>query len=120
VAIPVTVSFDFQLVWFSRHSTEQWLLLSSLENQTMTQHRNIVGPQVRRFRNQHGWSQSVLAAKCQVLGWDVSRGIIAAIEGRVRWVGDFELMILAKVLRAGPLDLLPKQINLNQLTKRKH
>lgn len=24
--------------------------------------KNVVGPQVRRFREQHGWSQSVLAA----------------------------------------------------------
>jgi len=83
----------------------------------MARHKNIVGPQVRRFRDQHGWSQSVLAAKCQLLGWDVSRGIIAAIEGRVRWVGDFELVMLAKVLRTAPLDLLPKQMNWKEFAK---
>ena len=32
----------------------------------MAKPKNIVGPQVRRFRDQHDWSQSVLAAKCQL------------------------------------------------------
>ena len=80
--------------------------------------KNIVGPQVRRFRTQRGWSQSALAAKCQMAGWDISRGIIAAIEGRVRWVGDFELMLLAKALRITPTELLPKQLILDELVVR--
>jgi transcriptional regulator with XRE-family HTH domain len=86
----------------------------------MAQPKNIVGPQVRRFRNQRGWSQSMLAAKCQLWGWDISRGIIAAIEGRVRWVGDFELIILAKVLRANPIELFPRQIHWQEFTRRKN
>ena len=43
------------------------------------------------LRSRRGWSQPVLAAKCQLAGWDVSRDIIARIELRVRWVADFEL-----------------------------
>lgn len=86
----------------------------------MARSKNVVGPQVRRFRDQQGWSQSMLAAKCQLLGWDVSRGIIAAIEGQVRWVGDFELILLAKALRTTPLALLPKQLNLSQFSKGKN
>jgi len=82
--------------------------------------KNIVGPQVRRFRSQRGWSQSALAAKCQMAGWDISRGIVAAIEGRVRWVGDFELMLLAKVLRVNSADLLPKQLVLSELALRRN
>jgi len=35
-------------------------------------HKNVIGPQVRLFREQRGWSQSVLATKCQVAGWDTS------------------------------------------------
>ena len=81
--------------------------------------KNIVGPQVRRFREERGWSQSAFAAKCQMAGWDISRGIVAAIEGRARWVGDFELMLLAKVLRINPVDLLPKQLVLGKLVLRK-
>lgn len=85
----------------------------------MSRPKNIVGPQVRRIRDQLGWSQSMLAAKCQVAGWDVSRSIIAAIEGRVRWVGDFELLLLAKVLHSNPSDLLSSQTNWKELVQRK-
>ncbi|MFM2082474.1 MAG: hypothetical protein RL380_1165 [Verrucomicrobiota bacterium] len=85
----------------------------------MPDFKNIVGPQVRRLREQRGWSQAALAAKCQMAGWDVSRSIVAAIEGRVRWVGDFELMMLAKVLRTDAVDLLPKQMNWSELSLRR-
>ncbi len=81
--------------------------------------KNIVGPQVRRLRDQHGWSQSTLAAKCQLAGWDISRSIVAAIEGRVRWVGDFELVMLARVLQSNPLDLLPRQMSWKEFVQRK-
>jgi transcriptional regulator with XRE-family HTH domain len=86
----------------------------------MAQPKNIIGPRVRLHRNQHGWSQSVLAAKCQLFGWDISRSIVAAIEGRVRWVGDFELVMLAKVLKTSPQELLPKQLNLTEFLNQKH
>jgi transcriptional regulator with XRE-family HTH domain len=58
--------------------------------------RNIVGPQVIAIRNHLGWSQSKLASVCQLQGWDVSRGVIARIEGQVKWVCDTELLSLAK------------------------
>lgn len=60
--------------------------------------RNICGPRVRRFRVALGLSQPALAAKCQRSGWDVSRDIIARIEGQTRWVADSELVQLATVL----------------------
>jgi hypothetical protein len=85
----------------------------------MARPKNIVGPQVRKFRDQYGWSQGMLATKCQLIGWDISRSIVAAIEGRVRWVGDFEMVILAKALRVNPLELLPKQMNWYEFTNRK-
>jgi transcriptional regulator with XRE-family HTH domain len=56
---------------------------------------NIVGAQVRRLRTERGLSQPALAAKCQRLGWDVGRDILARIEGRVRLVTDSELLFLA-------------------------
>ena len=59
--------------------------------------KNIVGPQVIRLRNKIGLSQAGLAAKCQRMGWDISRGIIAGIEGRVRCVTDREFVLLAHV-----------------------
>lgn len=70
-------------------------------------YRNVVGPQVRKIRNLHGWSQAEFAAKCQMAGWDVTRDIIATIEARSRWVGDFELILLSRVLSVPLTELLP-------------
>ena len=62
----------------------------------------------------HSWSQPELAAKCQLAGWDVSRDIIARIECRTRWVGDFELAILADVLKVEITELLPQRRNVKK------
>ncbi len=69
--------------------------------------RNIIGPQLMRIRNAKGWSQAELAAACQRAGWDVSRGVIARIEGGVRWVGDFELLEIASILEVCVSELFP-------------
>ena len=68
---------------------------------------NIVGPQIRRLRNARGLSQHELAAKCQRMGWDVGRDIIARIESRIRLVTDSEILFLARALRATVGDLFP-------------
>jgi transcriptional regulator with XRE-family HTH domain len=73
---------------------------------------NIVGPEVRRLRNASGMSQMQLAATCQRIGWDVERDTISKIEGGRRWVGDFELVHLARALRAPLVDLFPARVML--------
>jgi transcriptional regulator with XRE-family HTH domain len=65
----------------------------------MTKPLNLVGPAVRRLRNAKKLSQEKLAAKCQLIGWDITREGIAKIEGQVRHVDDLELRYLCKVLR---------------------
>jgi hypothetical protein len=40
----------------------------------------------------------------------VSRDIIARIEGQVRWVADFEIAALAKVLKVPLEKLYPREI----------
>ena len=60
---------------------------------------NIVGPQVRRIRYQQGLTQPAFSAKCQLIGWDISREGIAKIESQMRCVSDMELLKLAKALR---------------------
>lgn len=71
--------------------------------------KNLVGPQVSRLRVERGLSQAAFAAKCQRKGWDISRGIVAAIEGQVRCVTDEEFVLLAQMLGV-PLDaLLPQR-----------
>jgi transcriptional regulator with XRE-family HTH domain len=72
--------------------------------------RNIVGPQIRRLRFERNLSQPAFAAKCQGLGWDVGRDTVAKIEAGSRWVGDFELVYLARALGVSLLTLFPQQI----------
>ncbi len=70
---------------------------------------------MRQLRQGLGWSQAQLALKCQLAGWDISRGIVAAIEGSVRWVGDFEVALLARILRTPISALYPAKINWSEL-----
>ncbi len=67
--------------------------------------QNIVGPQVRKFRDQRGWSQEEFAARLQRQGWDISRGTLAKIEAQVRCVVDSELAMLARALELPVGDL---------------
>ncbi|HUJ10482.1 MAG TPA: hypothetical protein VL171_10705 [Verrucomicrobiae bacterium] len=74
----------------------------------MTKCLNLVGPQIRKLRFVRGWSQNILAAKLQVLGWDIDRGGVAKIEARLVHVDDYELVYFAKVFGTELADLFPK------------
>jgi transcriptional regulator with XRE-family HTH domain len=74
--------------------------------------RNIVGPVVRQIREKKGLTQANLAAKLNLLGWDIARGTLAKLEAQIRWVSDSELLQLADALGVGAADLL------NQATQR--
>jgi hypothetical protein len=62
--------------------------------------KNCTGQFVRKLRmtGPKRMTQEQLAAACQLAGMDVSREIIAQIEGGTRKVSDFEVVILARVL----------------------
>jgi len=49
---------------------------------------NNIGPQVRRRRYALGWSQTTLATKLQLSGFDISRSGVSKIESRLRFVDD--------------------------------
>lgn len=68
--------------------------------------RNHVGPQVRRLRSVNQWSQSDLAAACQLHGWDAGRDIVARIESSLRQITDHELIVLAYVLGTTVAELI--------------
>lgn len=72
------------------------------------QGKNLSGPNVRKCRDQLGISQEELAARCQIAGWDIGRGVIAKIETGTRCVDDIELVKLAKVLGVKAQELLPE------------
>lgn len=66
---------------------------------------NIIGPNVRKIRDQQDLTQDELAARCNICGWDISRGTLAKIEAKVRKVSDYEALTLAQALNVGIADL---------------
>ena len=76
---------------------------------------NLVGPQVRKWRDNRGWSQETMARKLQLLGWSISRHSLAKLELGLRRVSDCELYFLARVLRIDLRDLFPRQIPLKEI-----
>jgi len=80
--------------------------------------QNLIGPTVRRKRLEAGLSQDELAAKIQLVGWDLSRGGVSKIEARLRRVNDAELVLLAKVLKCELADLFPKRlVNVSEVVR---
>lgn len=71
---------------------------------------NLVGPQVRKWRDQKGWSQELLAAKLQLRGWSISRDSVASLELQRRRVPDCEMLFLARVLGVALADLFPANV----------
>lgn len=69
--------------------------------------QNIVGRQVARIRNEMALTQELLAARCCVAGWDISRGTLAKIEAGVRCVSDREVAMLAIALKTPVHKLYP-------------
>lgn len=67
---------------------------------------NVAGGRVRKLRVADGLTQEQLAARCQTVGWDVTRGTLAKIEAGVRRINDAEVVILAQCLKVGIADLL--------------
>jgi transcriptional regulator with XRE-family HTH domain len=65
----------------------------------MAKKQNVVGPSVRKLRYQQNITQEALAARCGVLGWDLSRATLSKIEAQLRCVTDTELELLAKALK---------------------
>ncbi len=65
---------------------------------------------MRRLRVERGLTQPELAAACQRAGWEVSRDIIARIEGGTKLVRDMELAVLAAVLGVNPEDFIAEEL----------
>ena len=60
--------------------------------------KNICGLKVREARKMLGLSQDDLAAKLQVNGVVIERNSVSRIESGTRFVADYELLVLSKVL----------------------
>ena len=66
-------------------------------------HLNLVGPRVHQLRSAQGLTQAALVAKCNLIGWDVSRSTLSKVEYGIRRVNDAEVILLATAL-GGKLD----------------
>jgi transcriptional regulator with XRE-family HTH domain len=77
---------------------------------------NHIGPQVRCRRYALGWSQSALAIKLQLAGFDISRSGVSKIEARLRFVDDKDLMFLAEVLKVPIQELFPRRQSAGRLS----
>ena len=69
------------------------------------QQTNLIGPNVRKYRLQKGWSQQLLANKLELIPIYICRGSISRLEDRVRTVTDFEAAALAETLGVSIQDL---------------
>jgi len=74
------------------------------------QQRNIIADQLRKIRERMDLSQTALAAKLQLQGWDIDRIGISKIERSERAISDAELFLLGNVLRVSVEDLAPSKL----------
>ena len=59
---------------------------------------NLCGEKIRRIRKEQGLSQRKLAAKMQLLGFDVDNYFIRRVENGERFLTDIDLVIFSKSL----------------------
>ena len=68
--------------------------------------KNICGQRVKEARKNMKISQEELAAKLQVAGVNIERDSVSRIEIGTRFVADYELLVLCKILGVTPSYLL--------------
>jgi len=69
---------------------------------------NVIGPILQKLRVAKGLTQEQVAARCQVRGFDLTRGTLAKIESQVRAVSDHEIPFLALGVDAEIQELFPR------------
>ena len=68
--------------------------------------KNICGIRVKEARRRAGLSQEMLAARLQTEGVNIERDSVSRIELGTRFVADYELAVLCKILNVSPASLL--------------
>lgn len=68
--------------------------------------RNIVGARVELRRRELGLKQKELLAKLQIMGIELNASGLSKLEGQIRSVPDYEVLVLAEVLDVSVLWLL--------------
>ncbi len=60
--------------------------------------KNIVGAKIEQKRKELGIKQKDFLARLQVEGMDINASGLSKLEGQIRGVFDYELVVIAKVL----------------------
>jgi transcriptional regulator with XRE-family HTH domain len=60
---------------------------------------NLIGSTVNLLRKNKKLTQEDLVARCNLLGWDISRSTLAKIESKCRCISDAEVYLLAQALQ---------------------
>ena len=60
--------------------------------------KNICGKRVKEARRKMGLSQQELAAQLQIEGINIERDSVSRIEIGTRFVADYEILVISKVL----------------------
>ena len=68
--------------------------------------KNICGKRIKEARKKAGLTQDNLAAKLQLEGVILERDSVSRIEIGTRFVADYELLALCKILNVSPAYLL--------------
>lgn len=71
--------------------------------------KNVCGDRIHEARCRHRMTQSDLAAKLQLAGIIMERDSISRIENGTRFVADYELRELAKILKVSVAWLLESE-----------
>ena len=66
---------------------------------------NLIGNNLKKLRQERGWSQQLLSDKLETVAVYICRGSISRIEDKQRTVTDIELYGLASVLGVSISDL---------------
>ena len=67
--------------------------------------KNLAGKYVKEIRESLGMTQEQLAVKLEVAGWRVDRFLVSRIERGERQLLDFEVQLIAKVLKVSIAEL---------------
>ena len=71
------------------------------------QYKNLIGAEIMKRRDRLGWSQSDLAVRLQLAGWDIDRSQLSKIECRLVHVSDFQQLYFVRVFKVSLDDLFP-------------
>ena len=78
------------------------------DRELMRRFRNSIGPQLAAIRKSIGMTQDQLAAKLQLAGLEsIDRVGVVKIESQIRSVFDFEIQVIAEVLKVETSELFP-------------